>query len=264
MERALGDDARRVLCENPTACTHDALARAHTYLGMHMTNAGRPRYQRPSSRRRRRPRDHGIRRRHPRCARQPVRVGRAGRRQCGRRQGRRPPAPPLLDSIRRTRLALKGPLTTPCRRWIPLGQRAASRGVQAVRNVRPARTIIPGGRYDDIDIVLIPREPRGTLRRVRALHSHRRRPARRGHLVGRRTRVRGRAGSRNTRSTTPSERPQEGHHRPQGERAEGADGHLPRHGARRGEALRGPRRARRPHRRRVRECSSCSIRGSST
>jgi isocitrate dehydrogenase (NAD+) len=60
-----------------------------------------------------------------------------------------------LDSIRRTRLALKGPLTTPVGggfRSVNVRMREEF-GLYA--NVRPVRTMIPGGRYEDIDIVLI-------------------------------------------------------------------------------------------------------------
>ena len=66
------------------------------------------------------------------------------------------PLPALtLESIRRTRLALKGPLTTP----VGSGFRSVNVGLrkefQLYANVRPAYTIVPGGRYDGIDIVLI-------------------------------------------------------------------------------------------------------------
>ena len=60
-----------------------------------------------------------------------------------------------LDSIRRTRLALKGPLTTP----VGGGYRSVNvrlrEEFQLFANVRPARTLVPGGRYEDIDLVLI-------------------------------------------------------------------------------------------------------------
>jgi isocitrate dehydrogenase (NAD+) len=60
-----------------------------------------------------------------------------------------------LDSIRRTRLALKGPLTTP----IGGGYRSSNvrlrEEFQLYANVRPARTLVPGGRYEDIDVVLV-------------------------------------------------------------------------------------------------------------
>jgi len=58
-----------------------------------------------------------------------------------------------LDSIRRTRLALKGPLTTPVGggfRSINVRLREEF-GLYA--NVRPVRSMVPGGRFDDIDIV---------------------------------------------------------------------------------------------------------------
>jgi isocitrate dehydrogenase (NAD+) len=66
------------------------------------------------------------------------------------------PLPPeTLASIRRTRLALKGPLTTP----IGGGYRSSNvrlrEEFQLYANLRPARTLIPGGRYEDIDLVLV-------------------------------------------------------------------------------------------------------------
>jgi isocitrate dehydrogenase (NAD+) len=66
------------------------------------------------------------------------------------------PLPPaLLDSIRRTKLALKGPLTTP----VGGGYRSVNvrlrEEFQLYANLRPVRTIMPGGRYDKIDLVLI-------------------------------------------------------------------------------------------------------------
>jgi isocitrate dehydrogenase (NAD+) len=61
----------------------------------------------------------------------------------------------LLDSIRRTRLALKGPLTTP----VGGGYRSVNvqlrEEFELYANVRPARTVMPGGRYENIDLVLI-------------------------------------------------------------------------------------------------------------
>ncbi|MGZ8994101.1 MAG: isocitrate/isopropylmalate dehydrogenase family protein [Burkholderiaceae bacterium] len=66
------------------------------------------------------------------------------------------PLPPaLLDSIRRTRLALKGPLATP----VGGGYRSVNvrlrEEFKLYANLRPARTLISGGRYEDIDIVLV-------------------------------------------------------------------------------------------------------------
>src|SRR4051812_11335409 len=60
-----------------------------------------------------------------------------------------------LDSIRRTRLALKGPLATP----VGGGHRSVNvrlrEEFRLYANVRPAYTLLPGGRYEDIDLVLI-------------------------------------------------------------------------------------------------------------
>jgi len=60
-----------------------------------------------------------------------------------------------LASIRRTKLALKGPLTTP----VGGGFRSVNVRLREefglFANVRPARTIVPGQRYEDIDIVLV-------------------------------------------------------------------------------------------------------------
>jgi isocitrate dehydrogenase (NAD+) len=66
------------------------------------------------------------------------------------------PLPPAtLESIRRTRLALKGPLATP----VGGGHRSVNvrlrEEFQLYANLRPARTIVDGGRYDNIDLVLV-------------------------------------------------------------------------------------------------------------
>lgn len=60
-----------------------------------------------------------------------------------------------LDSIRQTGLALKGPLTTPIGGGFRSVNVRLREAFQLYANVRPARTIIPGGRYDNIDLVLI-------------------------------------------------------------------------------------------------------------
>jgi isocitrate dehydrogenase (NAD+) len=60
-----------------------------------------------------------------------------------------------VESIRKNSLALKGPLTTP----VGIGFRSVNVGLrkefELYANVRPARTIIPGGRFENVDIVLI-------------------------------------------------------------------------------------------------------------
>ena len=60
-----------------------------------------------------------------------------------------------LDSIRRTRLALKGPLTTPIGGGFRSVNVRLREEFHLYANVRPARTLIPGGRYEDIDLVII-------------------------------------------------------------------------------------------------------------
>jgi isocitrate dehydrogenase (NAD+) len=60
-----------------------------------------------------------------------------------------------LASIRRTRLALKGPLTTPVGGGFRSVNVRLREEFHLYANVRPARTILPGQRYEDIDIVLI-------------------------------------------------------------------------------------------------------------
>jgi isocitrate dehydrogenase (NAD+) len=59
-----------------------------------------------------------------------------------------------VDSIRRTRLALKGPLETPVGGGYRSSNVRLREEFKLYANLRPARTIIPGGRYDNIDLVL--------------------------------------------------------------------------------------------------------------
>lgn len=60
-----------------------------------------------------------------------------------------------LESIKRTRLALKGPLETPVGEGYRSVTVALRQTFDLYANVRPARDIIPGGRYDGVDVVLI-------------------------------------------------------------------------------------------------------------
>ncbi len=60
-----------------------------------------------------------------------------------------------LDSIRHTRLALKGPLTTPIGGGFKSVNVELRREFELFANMRPATTLIPGGRYDNIDITLV-------------------------------------------------------------------------------------------------------------
>jgi len=66
------------------------------------------------------------------------------------------PLPPAtLASIRRTRLALKGPLETPSGGGYRSSNVRLREEFQLYANLRPARTIVPGGRYDNIDLVIV-------------------------------------------------------------------------------------------------------------
>jgi isocitrate dehydrogenase (NAD+) len=66
------------------------------------------------------------------------------------------PLPPAtLESIRRTGVALKGPLTTPVGTGFRSINVAIRKEFDLYANVRPALTLVPGGRYEDIDLVLI-------------------------------------------------------------------------------------------------------------
>ena len=66
------------------------------------------------------------------------------------------PLPPaLLESIRRTKLALKGPLTTPVGGGFRSVNVRLREEFHLYANLRPNRTMIPGGRYEDVDIVVV-------------------------------------------------------------------------------------------------------------
>ena len=59
-----------------------------------------------------------------------------------------------LDSIKRTKLALKGPLETPVGEGYRSINVALRKTFDLYANVRPAHSILPSGRYHDLDIVL--------------------------------------------------------------------------------------------------------------
>src|SRR5438046_2070686 len=60
-----------------------------------------------------------------------------------------------LDSIKRTRLALKGPLETPVGEGYRSINVALRKTFDLYANVRPAHTMLPNGRYQNVDIVLV-------------------------------------------------------------------------------------------------------------
>ena len=77
-------------------------------------------------------------------------AGMGGVTQCG------DPLPPAcVESIHKTKLALKGPLETP----IGGGYRSSNvrlrEEFKLYANLRPAKTIVPGGRFDNIDLVMV-------------------------------------------------------------------------------------------------------------
>lgn len=66
------------------------------------------------------------------------------------------PLPPAcVESIRKTRLALKGPLETPSGGGYRSSNVRLREEFKLYANLRPAKTIIPGGRFDNIDLVMV-------------------------------------------------------------------------------------------------------------
>ena len=60
-----------------------------------------------------------------------------------------------VESVRRHRVALKGPLTTPVGTGFRSVNVALRREFQLFANVRPTSTMMPGGRFEGIDLVLV-------------------------------------------------------------------------------------------------------------
>src|SRR5580692_8337497 len=66
------------------------------------------------------------------------------------------PLPPqTIASIRRTRVALKGPLETPSGGGYRSSNVRLREEFKLYANLRPARTLIPGGRFDHIDLIVV-------------------------------------------------------------------------------------------------------------
>jgi len=66
------------------------------------------------------------------------------------------PLPPAtLESIRRTGLALKGPLTTPSGSGFRSINVALRKEFDLYANVRPVVSLVPGQRYENIDLILV-------------------------------------------------------------------------------------------------------------
>src|SRR6266516_3108678 len=60
-----------------------------------------------------------------------------------------------VDSIRRTGLALKGPLTTPVGDGYRSVNVALRQEFELYANVRPVKSIVPGGRYPRVDLDIV-------------------------------------------------------------------------------------------------------------
>jgi isocitrate dehydrogenase (NAD+) len=60
-----------------------------------------------------------------------------------------------LESFRRTRVALKGPLTTPVGTGFRSVNVTLRKEFDLFANVRPSKTLVPGGRYEDVDLVVV-------------------------------------------------------------------------------------------------------------
>ncbi len=97
-----------------------------------------------------------------------------------------------LDSIRRTRLALKGPLETPTGGGYRSSNVRLREEFQLYANLRPAQTIIPGGRFDKIDLVVV----RENLEGLYIGHEHYVKIDNDPHAVAMATGINTRAGSR--------------------------------------------------------------------
>ena len=97
-----------------------------------------------------------------------------------------------LASIRRTRLALKGPLETPSGGGYRSSNVRLREEFQLYANLRPARTIVPGGRFDNIDLVVV----RENLEGLYIGHEHYVKIDDDPHAVAMATGINTRAGSR--------------------------------------------------------------------
>ena len=97
-----------------------------------------------------------------------------------------------LESIRRTRLALKGPLETPSGGGYRSSNVRLREEFELYANLRPARTIVPGGRFDKIDLVVV----RENLEGLYIGHEHYVQIDNDPHAVAMATGINTRAGSR--------------------------------------------------------------------
>src|ERR1700730_3212732 len=73
----------------------------------------------------------------------------------GVKAGGDPLPPKTVESIKRNRLAPKGPLETPSSGGYRSSNVRLREEFKLYANLRPARTLIPGGRFDNIDLVVV-------------------------------------------------------------------------------------------------------------
>ena len=73
----------------------------------------------------------------------------------GMRSANDPLPAATLDSIRRTRLALKGPLETPSGGGYRSSNVRLREEFKLYANLRPARTLVPGGRFEHVDLIVV-------------------------------------------------------------------------------------------------------------
>ncbi len=69
--------------------------------------------------------------------------------------GKDPLPAETVESVEERRVALKGPLTTPVGSGFRSINVALRKHFDLYANVRPAQTMIPGGRYEDLDLVIV-------------------------------------------------------------------------------------------------------------
>ena len=142
-------------------------------------------------------------------------------------------------SIRQHGLALKGPLTTPVGGGFRSSNVRLREEFDLYANLRPARTLVPGGRYENIDLVLVRENLEGLYVGLEHYIADRRRPARGGDRLRREHARRLPPHRRFAFDYAVKHKRKKVTHRAQGERAEGADRPLPRDRARGREAIRG-------------------------
>ena len=97
-----------------------------------------------------------------------------------------------LQSIRRTRLALKGPLETPSGGGYRSSNVRLREEFKLYANLRPARTLVPGGRFDNVDLIVV----RENLEGLYIGHEHYVQIDEDPHAVAMATGINTRAGSR--------------------------------------------------------------------